>query len=60
MLWDIIFRSFYLDPTRLRPDMIGIKSAMPKTFLAQIAMPFRWHSYQHRYKAGEIDQDKLM
>jgi hypothetical protein len=40
--------------------MIGIKSAMPKTFLAQIAMPFRWHSYQHRYKAGEIDQDKLM
>ena len=60
MLWDLIFRSFYNDPTRHRPDIIGIKSAMPKTFLSQLAMPFRWHKYQDRYKAGEVDKGTLM
>jgi sterol desaturase/sphingolipid hydroxylase (fatty acid hydroxylase superfamily) len=60
MLWDLVFRSFYLDPTRHRPAIIGIKSAMPKTFFAQIAMPFRWHRYQDKYKAGEVDKSTLM
>jgi len=33
---------------------------MPKTFLSQLAMPFRWHKYQDRYKAGEVDKSTLM
>lgn len=60
MLWDLIFRSFYNDPSRHRPDIIGIKSAMPRTFLDQLAMPFRWHRFQDSYKAGQIDKEKLM
>ncbi len=60
MIWDLLFRTFYDDHTRPRPDIIGIKSAMPKGFLAQIAMPFSWRSYQERYKSGEIDKGTLM
>ncbi len=46
MLWDLIFGTFFNDKTRRPPAEIGIREAMPKRFLEQLAAPFRWNRYQ--------------
>jgi sterol desaturase/sphingolipid hydroxylase (fatty acid hydroxylase superfamily) len=42
MLWDLLFGTFYDDARRRPPAQIGIREAMPPTFLGQLAAPFRW------------------
>lgn len=53
MLWDQLFGTYYDDAKRRPPVEIGIKEAMPRTFLAQLAMPFRWHKFQKEAKEGK-------
>jgi sterol desaturase/sphingolipid hydroxylase (fatty acid hydroxylase superfamily) len=59
MLWDLIFGSYFDDSKRRPPVEIGIKEAMPTTFMAQLAMPFRWRKFQDEVKAG-MHQEKIM
>ena len=46
VLWDLVFGTFYDDARRRPPALIGIREAMPKSFLGQVIAPFRWASYQ--------------
>ena len=52
MIWDLVFGTFYNDPTRRPPAKIGIRDAMPRTFLGQLVEPFRWGKFQAEVKAG--------
>ena len=56
MLFDIIFGTFF-NPSRRPPANIGIKEALPKTFLAQVLAPFVWRKY--RLPAGHADRDAV-
>ena len=60
MLWDLLFGTFYDDHSRPPPAVIGIRDAMPKSFFGQLAMPFRWKSYQQKFKAGEVDKREIL
>jgi sterol desaturase/sphingolipid hydroxylase (fatty acid hydroxylase superfamily) len=53
MLWDLLFGTYYDDSKRRPPVEIGIKEAMPTTFMAQIIMPFRWHKFQEEAREGK-------
>lgn len=59
VLWDMIFGT-YFDEARRPPAKIGIKHAMPRGFLAQLLMPFRWRSYQDRAERGAIEPRELL
>jgi ornithine lipid hydroxylase len=45
VLFDLLFGTFF-NPNRRPPAVIGIKEAMPKTFLGQVKAPFIWEKYQ--------------
>jgi hypothetical protein len=53
MLWDLLFGTYYDDAKRRPPVEIGIKEAMPRTFISQLVMPFRWHKFQKEAKEGK-------
>lgn len=59
VLWDMIFGT-YFDEARQPPAKIGIKHAMPRGFLGQLLMPFRWRSFQDRAARGAIDSRELL
>lgn len=46
VLWDLVFGTFFDDSLRRPPSQIGIREAMPATFLGQIVAPFNWKNYQ--------------
>ncbi len=46
VLWDLLFGTYFDDSRRRPPARIGIREAMPKTFLGQIWAPFDWENYQ--------------
>lgn len=60
MLWDLVFGTYFNDHTRPPPTEIGIRDAMPKTFFGQVAMPFRWKSYQQDFKSGRVDKAQTL
>lgn len=41
MLWDLVFGTHFIDPTRRPPADIGIKEEMPHKFWDQVVWPFR-------------------
>ena len=41
MIWDHVFRSFFIDTPRRPPVKIGITQQMPESFWAQLVWPFR-------------------
>ncbi|PZQ43662.1 MAG: sterol desaturase [Micavibrio aeruginosavorus] len=41
MIWDHVFRSFYIDTGRRPPTNIGITQQMPESFWEQLVWPFR-------------------
>ena len=45
MLWDILLGTFLYKKDSDITE-IGIAEKMPSSFLAQLAVPFIWHSYQ--------------
>ena len=56
VLFDQLFGT-YLNPNRRPPAEIGIKEALPRTFLAQVKAPFVWHKY--RLAPGSSDRDSV-
>lgn len=56
VLFDQLFGT-YLNPNRRPPVEIGIKEALPRTFLAQVKAPFVWHKY--RLAPGSSDRDSV-
>ena len=54
MLWDLIFGTYYDDASRRPPVDVGMKHAMPETFLGQLLMPvFYWRRYQDQALAAK-------
>ena len=41
-LWDLVFGTHFDDARRRPPARIGIREAMPSTFVGQVLAPFRW------------------
>lgn len=41
VIWDIIFRSHFIDPSRRPPVNIGITSVMPERFIDQLTWPYK-------------------
>jgi len=56
VLFDLIFGT-YFNPNRRPPVAIGIKEALPKTFLAQVMAPFFWQKY--RLVPSEAERDAV-
>jgi len=52
VIWDQIFGTWFDDPKRRPPADIGIREAMPDTYLAQLWVPFRWAWYQRTAAAN--------
>jgi sterol desaturase/sphingolipid hydroxylase (fatty acid hydroxylase superfamily) len=46
VLWDLVFGTYFDDSRRRPPARIGIREAMPATFLEQLRAPFVWRRYQ--------------
>lgn len=46
VLWDLIFRTYFHETDRRPPYSIGIREAMPRSFLGQLAAPFFWKRFQ--------------
>jgi sterol desaturase/sphingolipid hydroxylase (fatty acid hydroxylase superfamily) len=46
VLWDLLFGTYFDDSRRRPPADIGIREAMPATFLEQLRAPFFWQRYQ--------------
>ena len=46
VLWDLVFGTYFDDSGRRPPARIGIREAMPATFLEQLRAPFVWRRYQ--------------
>jgi sterol desaturase/sphingolipid hydroxylase (fatty acid hydroxylase superfamily) len=53
VLWDLIFGTYFDDARRRPPAKIGIREAMPATFLGQIVAPFFWRRHQSRPEMAE-------
>jgi sterol desaturase/sphingolipid hydroxylase (fatty acid hydroxylase superfamily) len=59
-VWDSLFGT-YLDPAdRSPPRVIGIPEFMPRDYLGQVWMPFRWNAIQARWRAGLIDPRRAL
>ncbi len=41
MVWDLLFRTHFIDPSRRPPVKIGITQKMPEEFWAQVIWPFK-------------------
>ena len=52
VLWDQLFGTYFDDSSRRPPAEIGIREAMPPTFLEQLRAPFVWQRYQHGQREG--------
>lgn len=48
LLWDQLFRTWFCPAGRRPPAAIGIREAMPRGFLGQLAAPFVWRRLQAR------------
>ncbi len=51
LLWDQLFGTWFCPAGRRPPRRIGIREAMPKGFLGQLAAPFVWRRLQGRRTA---------
>ena len=52
VIWDLVFGTFFNDARRRPPAEIGIREAMPTTFVGQLVAPFRWAQFQA--EAGQV------
>jgi sterol desaturase/sphingolipid hydroxylase (fatty acid hydroxylase superfamily) len=52
VLWDLLFGTYFDDSRRRPPADIGIREAMPPTFLEQLRAPFVWQRYQRDQRVG--------
>jgi sterol desaturase/sphingolipid hydroxylase (fatty acid hydroxylase superfamily) len=50
VLWDLLFGTYFDDSRRTPPAKIGIREAMPATYLGQVLAPFAWERIQKRKK----------
>lgn len=57
VLWDQLFGTYYDDSRRRPPAKIGIREAMPTTFIGQIVAPFTWKRYQAKATADAAAND---
>jgi sterol desaturase/sphingolipid hydroxylase (fatty acid hydroxylase superfamily) len=55
VLWDLVFGTYFDDSRRRPPTVIGIREAMPATFVGQLAAPFDWKNYQAQAQSGAED-----
>lgn len=53
VIWDRLFGTYYNDDRRTPPTAIGIREAMPSTFLGQMLAPFAWARYQRKMAGGQ-------
>lgn len=58
VLWDLLFGTYFDDSRRRPPARIGIREAMPKTFLGQIWAPFDWENYQASASSPPRSRDR--
>jgi sterol desaturase/sphingolipid hydroxylase (fatty acid hydroxylase superfamily) len=56
VLWDLIFGTYFDDARRRPPAKIGIREAMPATFLGQIVAPFFWRRHQAESDKAERER----
>ncbi len=50
VLWDLLFGTYFNNARRPPPAKIGIRDAMPATYLGQVLAPFTWERVQKRNK----------